>query len=120
MLLAEISFDLSRVQPFSVIVAVVGYVTVFAALVFMYYTYRYLPEVIKLRIRQRLLRQGKGHHSDEAMDVSGEVIAAIAAALHLHFDEKHDVESEVVTIKKVSKRYSPWSSKIYGLNSYKK
>lgn len=43
--------------------------------------------------------------------------AAIAAALHMYFDEVHDEESLVVTIKTVERRYSPWNSKIYGLNN---
>ena len=33
----------------------------------------------------------------------------------LFFDEMHDEESNVITIKRVRKTYSPWSSKIYGL-----
>ena len=43
--------------------------------------------------------------------------AAIATALHLYFNEVHDEESLVVTIKTVERRYSPWNSKIYGLNN---
>jgi hypothetical protein len=50
--------------------------------------------------------------------MTGEINAAISMALYLYFEELHDEESDVVTIKKVSKRYSPWSSKIYGLNQY--
>lgn len=45
---------------------------------------------------------------------SGEVIAAIAAALAEHLDA-HDRENTVLTINKVRRAYSPWSSKIYGL-----
>lgn len=45
---------------------------------------------------------------------SGEVIAAIAMALHEHLDT-HDRENTVLTINKVKRAYSPWSSKIYGL-----
>lgn len=45
---------------------------------------------------------------------SGEVIAAIVMALHEHLDV-HDTESTVLTINKVKRAYSPWSSKIYGL-----
>lgn len=48
-------------------------------------------------------------------DMSGEVSAAIAAAIHLYRSELHDYENTVLTINKVSKTYSPWSSKIYGL-----
>ena len=45
---------------------------------------------------------------------SGEVIAAIGLALRDHF-EAHDQESTVLTINKVRRSYSPWSSKIYGM-----
>ena len=43
--------------------------------------------------------------------------AAIATALHMYFADVHDEESVVVTIKPVERRYSPWNSKIYGLNN---
>ena len=43
--------------------------------------------------------------------------AAIAMALHLYyFEEIHDEENAIITIKKIEKPYSPWNSKIYGLN----
>ena len=42
-------------------------------------------------------------------------IVAIAMALHLYYDEVHDNESNVITIKRIERRYSPWSSKIYGV-----
>lgn len=45
---------------------------------------------------------------------TGEEIAAIAIALHLHLDA-HDRENTILTINKVRRAYSPWSSKIYGL-----
>ena len=45
---------------------------------------------------------------------SGEEIAAIVMALHEHLNA-HDQENTILTINKVKKAYSPWSSKIYGL-----
>lgn len=45
---------------------------------------------------------------------SGEVIAAIVMALHEHLDT-HDRENTVLTINKVKRAYSPWSSKIYSM-----
>lgn len=45
---------------------------------------------------------------------SGEEIAAIVIALHEHLDA-HDNEQAVLTINKVKKAYSPWSSKIYNM-----
>ena len=46
---------------------------------------------------------------------SGEEIAAITMALHQHFNV-HDNESNLLTIRKIRRAYSPWSSKIYGIN----
>ncbi|MDE7136357.1 MAG: OadG family protein [Muribaculaceae bacterium] len=45
---------------------------------------------------------------------SGEEIAAIVMALHEHLDA-HDNEQTILTINKVKKAYSPWSSKIYNM-----
>ena len=50
----------------------------------------------------------KGDHD------SGEEIAAISMALHEHFNT-HDNESFMLTVKKMKRAYSPWSSKIYSL-----
>lgn len=46
---------------------------------------------------------------------SGEVIAAIAAALSEHFGTAHDMEDYKLTIRTLRKAYSPWNSKIYNL-----
>lgn len=48
-------------------------------------------------------------------EVSGEVFAAIATALYEMNDDNHDIESTVLTIRKVRRTYSPWNSKIYTL-----
>ncbi|HNZ61704.1 MAG TPA: hypothetical protein PK903_01100 [Paludibacteraceae bacterium] len=58
--------------------------------------------------------------SEEIADnknIPAEEIAAIAMALHLYLDSAHDEESNVLTIKRIERRYSPWNSKIYGLNN---
>ena len=65
------------------------------------------------------LRRKKGAKEDSIADeeeqISGEVIAAISAAIHLFKENQHDLESEIITIKRTSKMYSPWSSKIHNL-----
>lgn len=50
-----------------------------------------------------------------AGEESGEILAAISAALYEMSDDNHDIENTVLTIRKVARTYSPWSSKIYGL-----
>lgn len=68
--------------------------------------------------RKKMEAQGIDHaqlHPDEQPEGdSGEEIAAIVMALHDHLDA-HDRESSVLTINKVRKAYSPWSSHIYTL-----
>lgn len=54
------------------------------------------------------------------MENEEEVTAAIAIALHLHSRELHDEETGKLTIVRQGRQYSPWSSKIYGLNTYKR
>lgn len=49
--------------------------------------------------------------SDQNEGVSGEELAAIATALHLHLNSMHDEESEVLTINRPSALYSPWAQK---------
>lgn len=50
---------------------------------------------------------------------SGEEIAAIVMALHEHLNA-HDQENTILTINKVKRAYSPWSSKIYSLRELPK
>ena len=46
---------------------------------------------------------------------SGEICAAIIFALNDYSKNEHDIENTVLTIEKVARTYSPWSSKIYNL-----
>ena len=48
-------------------------------------------------------------------EAPGEVIAAISLAMHEMQSDVHDVEDTVITITRVKRTYSPWSSKIYTL-----
>jgi len=50
-------------------------------------------------------------------NIGEEDLVAISAAVFLYFDEVHDNESNVIKIKRVQRRYSPWNSKIYGVTT---
>lgn len=54
-------------------------------------------------------------HPDVTEIDSGDVIAAIAAALAEHFGGGHDMEETILTIRRMKRAYSPWNSKIYNL-----
>ena len=71
--------------------------------------------ITKRRLRRQLRKRGAESGVIEDLTITGEVSAAISTALHLFFNEMHDDEKTVITIKKISSRYSPWSSKIYNV-----
>ena len=99
-----------------VTIAIVGWLIVFAALVLLVIVFTQTPKIIYYNTRKKLREKNKeANVSDTDLQIAGEVSAAISTALHLFFDEMHDEESNVITIKLVRKVYSPWSSKIYGL-----
>ena len=50
-----------------------------------------------------------------AQKAAGEGTAIAANALYEMSDDNHDIENTVLTIRKVQRSYSPWSSKIYTL-----
>jgi Na+-transporting methylmalonyl-CoA/oxaloacetate decarboxylase gamma subunit len=95
-------------------VALVGYAIVFLALVALIIVFTYIPKLLNLKLRKDLMKTGKDV-KQESLSIEGNVNAAIAMAIHMYFDEMHDEESGVITIQKVKKSYSPWSSKIYGV-----
>ena len=103
------------------IITFLGYVIVFVALVVLVYVFLLVPKIINLQTRRRLKKQGKLQPeeiiTDNDLQISGEVSAAIAMSLHMFFNDLREEESNVITIKKIERRYSPWSSKIYGLNN---
>ncbi|MFA9372237.1 MAG: OadG family protein [Labilibaculum antarcticum] len=96
-------------------VAIVGYSIVFAALVLLVIVFVNLPKLLHLNLRKKLMREGRSGADTDDLHIEGGVNAAIAMALHIHFSQNHDDESNIITIKKVTKNYSPWSSKIYGV-----
>ncbi len=57
---------------------------------------------------------------DDDHQLSGEVLAAISAAIHDLSQDAHDKESTILTIEEVKRNYSPWSSKIYSLRQLPK
>jgi glutaconyl-CoA/methylmalonyl-CoA decarboxylase subunit delta len=117
MILNEISFNFSKITGLSVMIAVVGYVIVFGALIILYGIFNSLPKLINLSLRRKMRKSGKAE-SEEIMHIEGNIAAAITMALYLNLNETHDEESDIITIKRISKQYRPWSSKIYSTNTF--
>lgn len=90
---------------------------VFCGLILLFISFKIVGKVA-VGLSNRNTMRSKGIDKKEAKELSqapGEVYAAISMALHEMQDEVHDVEDTVLTITRVKRSYSPWSSKIYTL-----
>lgn len=100
---------------FAISLSVIGYVIVLLALLFLFLIYTIVPIILGFITNYYQRKKQNGSAEPVNVPQSGEVSAAISAALYLYLNEQHDTESGKMTIKEVSRKYSPWSSKIYGL-----
>jgi Na+-transporting methylmalonyl-CoA/oxaloacetate decarboxylase gamma subunit len=106
-------------DPFGVGMAVIAMSVVFAALLLLYVVFKNTKKIYSIDLKTLFKRKEKITETlkDTEEEITGEINAAIALALHLYVSELHDHEEAVLTIKKVARTYSPWSSKIYGMRS---
>lgn len=88
-----------------------GIIIILAAL-FIYFLRR-TDKLVKINTEN--LQASASKQQVKAKDLNGEEAAAIALAIHLYKSDLHDMESLTITLQKVSRIYSPWSSKIYTL-----
>lgn len=110
---------LASSYDFGITVAIVGFSIVLFSLTLLVFVFSKLPKLINFNLK-KWRNKNKNIKQDEITEdhyiIEGNVTAAISLAIHMYFNELHDEESNIVTIKKVRKAYSPWSSKIYSVN----
>jgi len=112
----SITFDPSLIDHYTLVITISGYCIVLIALAIMAYFFTRLHSFQDFLSKRRISENDNaGKEVKPKVIMTGEENAAIAAALYLFFSELHDEEKYVMTIRKVSKAYSPWSSKIYGI-----
>lgn len=106
-----------RIDPYGGIMSFTAMSVVFLALILLYLVFKHIG---KYNVRKNMERAEKTHGKQAAKaeeETSAEIYAAIATAMHMYTqdDESHDIENTILTIARVTKNYSPWSSKIYTL-----
>ena len=106
-------------DPYGIGMAVIAMSVVFGALMLLYAVFKNTKKLYGINLKAVFSKKQKESVPVKATheEISGEVNASIAMGLHLYVSELHDHEDAVLTIKKVARTYSPWSSKIYGLRS---
>lgn len=98
-------------------ISIVSIIVVFLALTILVFIFMWIPKILQWSIKNKLRKSGAPTAESQNISVEANVNVAIAMALHLYFDELHDEESNIITIKNATKQYSPWSSKIYGVQN---
>lgn len=119
----QITFSFSNIDEPSIIITIVGCVVVFIALSALVLVIDRIAiiQTFLVRIKMRKIKNEPGPiEKVPTNSLSADENAAICTALYLYFTEMHDEEKYVMTVKKVSRTYSPWSSKIYGIMNFSK
>lgn len=100
-------------------VTIIAMVIVIGALVILSLLFMLFGKISSSRLsKKKAAATGRSLEADGDADDhldSGEVIAAIAAALAEHFGQGHDLEDTILTIRRMKRSYSPWNSKIYNM-----
>ncbi|MGC8864093.1 MAG: OadG family transporter subunit [Bacteroidales bacterium] len=106
-----------KMDPSGFAMAIIAMSVVFSALALLSLIFKNINKVYNFNVKSlfRKKKQEETPSTTQAEEIPGEVAAAIALALHLYQQQIHDHEATVLTIQRVSRLYSPWSSKIYGL-----
>lgn len=111
--------DFAERDPNGFGMAIMAMCIVFSALLVLCLCFYGIGKINSLISRSNKLR-AQGNEKSSLGEIrstehdTGEEIAAIAMALRDHL-EAHDAESTILTLKKIRRAYSPWSSKIYNL-----
>jgi len=112
-----------QADPTGIVITIIAVLVVGISLTLLYLIFKYMG---KYYIRAAARRKEEeaagiksaevstaGKSSDDAL--TGEELAAISMAIYKYSEDLHDLENTVLMINRITRMYSPWSSKIYGL-----
>ena len=112
---------MAQSDPYGIFLTLTAMCVTFLALAILYLVFKQIGKFHIKKKSENAVKAVEGTKNSAKADTSGQVsaetYAAISMAIHLFMqdNEAHDFEDTVLTINKVSRTYSPWSSKIYTL-----
>ncbi|WP_396150300.1 OadG family protein [Flavobacterium sp.] len=105
--------EFARLDPYGIGMTLVAMTVVFLSLLILYLLFKNIAKLFAHDFRNKASK--KDHPITDDGTATLELGAAVAMAIHLYQQELHDHETALLTIKKINRSYSPWSSKIYGM-----
>lgn len=114
--------ELFRIEdPAGIAMAIIAMSVVFMALFLLYIIFKFVGNVMQKQAAAKKAKAAAPAAQDTKTkitkneEMNGEELAAISLALFRYYEELHDLESEIITINRVARAYSPWNSKIHTL-----
>lgn len=107
--------NFKRNDATGVAMTITAMAVVFIGLFLLFVIFKQIGKLSISASKRNVRKSGAATTAADAGQESGEIFAAIATALYEMSDDNHDIENTVLTIHKVTRNYSPWSSKIYSL-----
>jgi glutaconyl-CoA/methylmalonyl-CoA decarboxylase subunit delta len=113
---AESAAELAKNDPYGLGVLLIALIVVFVVLISLFLAFKYFFMFYNYLVAQKRSNQSAKESARYPKEqISGEIVAAIAMTLHLYKSGVHDEENTILTMKKTNRAYSPWSSKLHGL-----
>ena len=101
--------------PEMLLMALIGFLLVFAVLVLLIFVMKGMGWFFTREHKAKVAASAATSHAHDHAISDQELAAAIITALKLYKSAVHDRESEILTINRITRAYSPWNSKIHGL-----
>src|SRR5690606_14967362 len=90
---------------------VTSMLVVFFALIALFFFFKLSGNIAKSMSAKKVAKNGTLSAVRSHSQLSGEVLAAISAALHEMKEDQDDIESTILTIHRVKRNSSPWNAK---------
>lgn len=101
-------------------ITIIGISVVFLSLILLFFCMKFFIRFIaKSKSESSAAQKGlaiSGKTGTES--ITGEIVAAIAMAIHQSREEFHDLDQMILTFNRITRPYSPWSSKIHGIRRF--
>lgn len=112
--------EIQKHDPYGVGLTLIAVTNVFLALIIIFFFLLIMKGYFVKSQKKEARKIAHNEVAKKSTALNGEELAAISAAIYMYNDSLHDDENAILTIIKVSKTYSPWSSKLHNMNVYRR
>lgn len=103
--------SLLETDPLGGLLTVTSMLVVFFGLIALYLFFKLSGNMAKNMSQKKIAQSGTLSAAQSQSHLSGEVLAAISAAINELKEDQHDIESTILTINQVKRNFSPWNTK---------